>query len=125
KQPTETLERHEAELARSNAELAAGNKELEAFTYSVTHALRAPLRQISGFSQILARELGPRIDPAALHYLQQIQKGVRQMGKLVDDLLNLGRVGRQALKEQLTDLRSLLEAVLADLKPEAEEIGRA
>src|SRR2546425_1226176 len=92
----------------------------EAYTYSVSHDLRAPLRQISGFSQILARELGPRIDPAALHYLQQIQKGVQQMGKLVDDLLNLGRVGRQALKEQLTDLRSLLEAVLADLKPEAE-----
>ncbi len=120
KQAKETLERQKAELARSNAELAAANKELEAFTYSVSHDLRAPLRQISGFSQILARELGPRIDPAALHYLQQIQKGVQQMGKLVDDLLNLGRVGRQALKEQLTDLRSLLEAVLADLKPEAE-----
>ncbi len=120
KQAEETLGRQKAELARSNAELAAANKELEAFTYSVSHDLRAPLRQISGFSQFLARELGPRIDAAALHHLQHIQKGVQQMGRLVDDLLNLGRVGRQALKEQLTDLHSLLEAVVADLKPEAE-----
>ncbi len=120
KQAEEALGRQKAELARSNAELAAANKELEAFTYSVSHDLRAPLRQISGFSQILAREFGLRIDPAALHCLQHIQKGVQQMGKLVDDLLNLGRVGRQALKEQLTDLYSLIEAVLTDLKPEAE-----
>jgi PAS domain S-box-containing protein len=120
KQTEEALVRQKAELARSNMELAAANKELEAFTYSVSHDLRAPLRHISGFSQILAEEFGPRMDARAQHCLQHVQKGVQGMGQLIDDLLNLGRVGRQTLKEQPTDLNSLVAAVLADLKPETE-----
>ena len=120
KQVEETLARQKVELVRTNVELAAANKELEAFTYSVSHDLRAPLRHIGGFSQILEEEFGPRMDPAAQRSLRYIQKGVQEMGQLIDDLLNLGRIGRQALREQPTELNLLVEAVLADLKPETE-----
>ncbi len=120
KQTEETLARQKVELVRTNVELAAANKELEAFTYSVSHDLRAPLRHIGGFSQILEEEFGPRMDPAAQQNLRYIQKGVQEMGQLIDDLLNLGRIGRQALREQPTELNLLVEAVLADLKPETE-----
>jgi len=120
KQAEEALAGQKAELARANVELAAANKELEAFTYSVSHDLRAPLRHIGGFSQILEEEFGPRMDPAAQQSLRYIQKGVQEMGQLIDDLLNLGRIGRQALREHPTELNLLVEAVLADLKPETE-----
>ena len=120
KQTEEALARQKVELVRSNAELAAANKELEAFTYSVSHDLRAPLRHISGFSQVLEEELGPRMDPAAQQSLRYIQKAVQDMGQLIDDLLNLGQIGRQALKEKPTELNLLVEAVLADLKSETE-----
>src|SRR5436309_4050840 len=120
KQTEEALARQKVELVRTNVELAAANKELEAFTYSVSHDLRAPLRHIGGFSQILEEEFGPRMDPAAQRSLRYIQKGVQEMGQLIDDLLNLGRIGRQALREQPTELNLLVEAVLADLKPETE-----
>jgi PAS domain S-box-containing protein len=120
KQVEEALAGQKAELAHTNVELAAANKELEAFTYSVSHDLRAPLRHIGGFSQILEEEFGPRMDPAAQRHLRYIQKGVQEMGQLIDDLLNLGRIGRQALREQATELNLLVEAVLADLKPGTE-----
>jgi len=120
KRAEEALELHRAELARSNTELAATNKELEAFTYSVSHDLRAPLRHVDGFSKILVEEFGPQLDSNAQHCLQRIQEGVRQMGRLVDDLLNLGRVGRQALIQQRTVLNSVVLEVLAELKPETE-----
>jgi PAS domain S-box-containing protein len=111
----------EERVQARTAELAATNQELEAFTYSVSHDLRAPLRHISGFSKILAEEYGAGLDPAALRYLERIQTGTRQMGLLVDDLLNLAHVGRQELRRQATGLNSLVDEVLADLKPEAGE----
>jgi PAS domain S-box-containing protein len=120
KQAEQALAGQKAELARTNVELTAANKELEAFTYSVSHDLRAPLRHISGFSQILEEEFGPRMDTTAQQSLRYIQQGVQEMGQLIDDLLNLGRIGRQALREQPTELNLLVEAVLADLKPETE-----
>ncbi|PYT60389.1 MAG: hypothetical protein DMG35_11565 [Acidobacteria bacterium] len=120
KQAEEVLAGQKAALARTNVELAAANKELEAFTYSVSHDLRTPLRHIGGFSQILEEEFGPRMDPAAQQSLRYIQKGVQEMGQLIDDLLNLGRIGRQTLRERPTELNLLVEAVLADLKPETE-----
>lgn len=105
---------------RAEEELLAINQELEAFTYSVSHDLRAPLRHISGFSKLLAEEYGPALGATAQRYLERIQNGTRQMGLLVDDLLNLARIGRQELRMQATGLNSLLEDVLADLKPEAD-----
>ena len=99
----------------------ASNRELEAFTYSVSHDLRAPLRHISGFSKILSEEYGSTLAPEAQHHLQRIQEGTRRMGLLVDDLLNLGRVGRQGLRLQVTSLKSLVEEVISESLPDTAE----
>jgi light-regulated signal transduction histidine kinase (bacteriophytochrome) len=100
--------------------LEAANKELEAFSYSVSHDLRAPLRHIGGFSKMLVEEFGPTLDPTAKHYLDRIQSGTQKMGLLVDELLNLARVGRQAMNRQPTQLNSVVEEVIAILQPESE-----
>src|SRR2546428_4109267 len=110
----------ERRVVARTAELEAANKELEAFTYSVAHDLRAPLRHIDGFSKILLQEFGARLDSDAQRYMQRIQEGVRNMGRLVDDLLNLARMGRKELAVELTGLKSLVEDVLKDLKAEPE-----
>jgi light-regulated signal transduction histidine kinase (bacteriophytochrome) len=114
------LARSAFQIGRVNAELEASNKELEAFTYSVSHDLRAPLRHISGFSKILAEEYGSTLPMEAQHHVQRIQEGTHRMGVLVDDLLNLARVGRRDLSLQVAGLKSVVEGVLADLAPECE-----
>ena len=108
----------EQRVTQRTAQLQAANKELEAFTYSVSHDLRAPLRHISGFSKLLVEEFGSALPPDAHHYLNRIQDGTLRMGLLVDDLLNLGRVGRQELHLQVAGLRSIVEEVIRDLQPE-------
>jgi PAS domain S-box-containing protein len=110
----------EHRVIERTAQLQAANKELEAFSYSVSHDLRAPLRHISGFSKLLDEEFGPSLDPGARHYLDRIQSGIRKMGLLVDELLNLARVGRQALNYQITDLNGVVAEVIAILQPECE-----
>jgi PAS domain S-box-containing protein len=112
------LARSITETSRVNAELAASVKELEAFTYSVSHDLRAPLRHISGFSKILTEEYGANLPLDAQHHLQRVQEGTRRMGVLVDDLLNLARVGRRELTLQVAGLKSIVEEVIAELAPE-------
>lgn len=115
-------EQLEHRVADRTAELQAINKELEAFTYSVSHDLRAPLRHIDGFSRLLKEEIGEHLDETSRHYLQRIQDGTTNMGRLVDDLLNLARVGRRELNRQVTGLDSVVKEVLADLN--SETIGR-
>lgn len=108
----------EQRVAQRTAQLEAANKELEGFTYSVSHDLRAPLRHISGFSQILTEEFGSNLPADAQHHLQRIQEGTRRMGLLVDDLLNLARVGRRDLSLRVTGLKSVVDEVIAELAPE-------
>jgi len=110
----------EQRVAARTAQLLVANKELEAFSYSVSHDLRAPLRHISGFSKLLVEEFGSALDPAAQHYLERIQAGTQKMGLLVDELLNLARVGRHALNLQTTGLNSIVAEVQAVLQPENE-----
>jgi PAS domain S-box-containing protein len=100
--------------------LKAVNAELEAFTYSVSHDLRAPIRQIEGFSRILAEHLGKSADPEVAHYLRRIQEGSRQMGRLVDDLLQLAQLGRQGAKPRRISVDSLIRDVIANLRTETE-----
>ncbi len=109
----------EIRVMERTAQLEAANQELEAFSYSVSHDLRAPLRHISGFSQMLVEEFGPTLDPGAQHYLDRIQAGTQKMGVLVDELLNLARVGRHALNRQATELNELVAEVMAMLQPES------
>jgi signal transduction histidine kinase len=108
----------EQRVEERTAQLAAANKELEAFSYSVSHDLRAPLRQIDGFAHLVVKQYGPQLEPAAQAYLEWIRKGAKNMGELVDDLLKMGRIGRQQLVCQPTDLNVLVQGILRDLEPE-------
>jgi PAS domain S-box-containing protein len=110
----------EGRVVQRTAQLEAANQELEAFTYSVSHDLRAPLRHIGGFSRILIEDFGAAMEPEAQHHLQRIQEGTERMGLLVDGLLNLARVGRHALKLQASRLNSIVDTVVSLLQPEAE-----
>ncbi len=110
----------EQRVVERTAQLEAANQELEAFTYSVSHDLRAPLRHIGGFSKMLLEEFGPQIPDGAQHYLQRIQEGTRRMGLLVDDLLNLARLGRHELRLQAVALNTVIEEVIRDLKQDCE-----
>ena len=111
----------EQRVIQRTAQLEAANKELEAFTYSVSHDLRAPLRHISGFSKMLTEEFSESLPPDAQHHVQRIQEGTRRMGQLVDDLLNLGRVGRKDLSLQVAGLRSIIDDVIASLKSDVAD----
>jgi signal transduction histidine kinase len=120
RESSEQLRLANAALEQRRSDLAAANKELEAFTYSVSHDLRAPLRHIDGFSKLLLEEHGPELSDQARHYLSRVRDGARRMGQLVDDLLSLSRVGRQEVRWQIVGLSSLVEEVRCDLKPETE-----
>ena len=113
----EELERR---VVERTAQLEAANQELEAFSYSVSHDLRAPLRHISGFSQLLVEEFGSTLDPTAQKYVERIRAGTQKMGLLVDGLLNLAGLGRHALRLQPTGLNAVIAEVLAILQPESE-----
>lgn len=91
------------------------NRELEAFSYSVSHDLRAPLRHVSGFSDKLARHLGEAADERSRHYLQVIGDSARRMSSLIDDLLVYSRLGRSALRLQAVDMQSLVAETRAML----------
>ena len=109
-------EQLEQRVAERTVQLQASNQELEAFTYSVSHDLRAPLRHIDGFSKLLSEEHAAALPPEAKEYVSTIRESVLQMGMLIDDLLHLARVGRAPLRVQVTGLNSLVEEVIEDLK---------
>jgi PAS domain S-box-containing protein len=111
----------EQRVVERTAELTAANKELESFTYSVAHDLRAPLRHIDAFSNLLHEDFKAALPQEAQHYLANIRKSAGKMSLLVDDLLNLARLGRQELRRQATPLGRLVDEVLADLKPETTD----
>jgi PAS domain S-box-containing protein len=115
KEAERQVERYRQELARSNADLAAANQELEAFSYSVSHDLRAPLRHIDGFARILKEEHAAELSEEAQRYLERILHGANHMGHLVDDLLKLAKIGRRDLARQRTKLDLLVREALADL----------
>ncbi|MBA4062988.1 MAG: hypothetical protein C0501_04635 [Isosphaera sp.] len=104
------------ELREANRELAAANRELEAFCYSVSHDLRAPLRAIDGFSRELLDAYADRLDDQGRHYLTRVRAGTQRMGQLIDDLLNLSRVSRAEMCRERVDLTAMAEAVVGELR---------
>ena len=110
----------EQRVIERTAQLQAAKNELEAFTYSVSHDLRAPLRHIAGFCGILMEDCAPQLDAEAKRHLARIQEGTRRMGVLVDELLALARIGRQSLTYHPTALNSLVDDVVNMLKPDVE-----
>jgi len=109
-------ERASEDLEDANRELEGTNRELEAFSYSVSHDLRAPLRTIDGFSQILSEDYAERLDDEGLDYLTRVRTASRHMAELIDDLLDLSRVGRRPLKRERVDLGALVAGIAEDLK---------
>ena len=102
------------ELKHIESALRLSNQELEAFSYSVSHDLRAPLNTIDGFSRLLAKQIKDDAGSKAQHYLTRIQAGVAQMGKLIEDLLSLAQVSRMELRYELVDLSVLSRLILDD-----------
>ena len=106
----------ERRVARRTAQLEAANKELEAFSYSVAHDLRAPLRAIEGFSRILLDKYPDRLDDPGKDYLERVGAAAKRLEQLIGDLLNLSRLTRSEMRQVKVDLSALAEAVAAELR---------
>lgn len=104
------------DLQRRNADLEVSNKELEAFAYSVSHDLRAPLRSIDGFSQALLEDYLAQLDSVGQDYLRRIRAATQRMGQLIDDLLTLSRVTRTEMRHERVDLSALAQAIATELQ---------
>ncbi|MGI4854343.1 MAG: sensor histidine kinase [Janthinobacterium lividum] len=100
------------------AELAATNRELEAFSYSVSHDLRAPLRTIDGFSLALQEDYAEAVDAVGQDYINRVRTGVQRMGQLIDSLLQLSRITRAEVTRERVDVAHVAEGVAANLKEE-------
>ncbi len=108
--------RAEAKILQTTAQLQASNRELEAFAYSVSHDLRAPLRAIDGFSKALLEDYGDRFDAEGKDYFARIRHNVHRMGLLIDDLLRLSRVSRSEMRYTTVNLSALVQDQVKELQ---------
>lgn len=103
------------------AQLEEANKELEAFAYSVSHDLRAPLRHIDGFLELLQQRVGNALDERSQHYMATISDAAKHMGQLIDNLLAFSRMGRNELSKKPVDLGDLVQEIIQELEPEIQD----
>jgi len=116
KRAEEEINKLNEELKRNIVQLEAANKELEAFSYSVSHDLRAPLRAIDGFSRVMLEDYTDKLDDEGKRYLNIIGSNTKKMGQLIDDLLVFSRLGRQEIRVSEMDMGKLAKAVSEELK---------
>ena len=110
----------EQRVAERTAQLQAANQELEAFSYSVSHDLRAPLRHVMGFVELLQKDAGPSLSEKSLHQLATISQAAKRMGDLIDDLLEFSRVRRAELQKTDVNLDELVRETLGDFQAETK-----
>jgi signal transduction histidine kinase len=106
----------EQRVVERTAQLESANKELEAFSYSVSHDLRAPLRAISGFSELLVTEHSRELGSEGTDHLQRVLRASRRMGQLIDDLLSLSRVTRDPMRRVTLDLTAMAGEIVAEFR---------
>ena len=121
KRSEEQVHRLNRQLAGKVAQVTDSNRELEAFSYSVSHDLRAPLRHISGFARKLRVKVEPLGDDTVMHYCDVIDDAARRMSALIEDLLSYSRLGRHAMRPQLVDMQSVVEQVQGTLMAASED----
>src|SRR5262252_5018228 len=118
KQREEEIGNLNRELAKQAAELEASNKDLVSFAYSVSYDLRAPLRHVVGYSELLQRQASSLLDDKSRRYLQTIDNAAKRMGNLIDDLLGFSRIGRAETRKTLVNLEQLAREVVKELEQE-------
>ncbi|MCH7740426.1 MAG: HAMP domain-containing protein, partial [Chloroflexi bacterium] len=116
----DSLIQRENEINQRSLQLEAANKELAAFSYSVSHDLRSPLRTIDGFTRILEQDYASELSDEARRYLHLVRGGAQQMGTLIDDLLEFSRLGQRPIKKQKVDPATVVRQALSDLRAEQE-----
>ena len=116
KETEEKIKKLNEDLFRYSLELTAINKELEAFSYSVSHDLRAPLRSIDGFGEALLEEYSDKLDDVGRDYLRRVRNATQTMGRIIDDLLKLSRITRSPVNHDLVNLTDLSQSIVNELQ---------
>jgi PAS domain S-box-containing protein len=120
KRREEEIRKLNQELEKRTTDLEASNKELEAFAYSVSHDLRAPLRHMVGFTELLQKNVSSILDEKSLRYMRTILESAKRMGTLIDDLLAFSRISRAETRQRVVGLEELVKEVVSELQRETE-----
>jgi len=123
KRTEEAIRKLNEDLEKRTVELASINKELEAFAYSISHDLRAPLRHMAGYAELLQSHAASGLDEKSSRYMTMIREAAKRMGNLIDDLLAFSRIGRAETQKTLVSLEQLVKEALSEVQPETA--GRA